>query len=66
MVTILSVTYSIRPATGRAGSGGRFVTNSPQSETDRRREMRKTAGYKEPLFVANPSSRSDFVFVTLN
>jgi hypothetical protein len=39
------------PASGVKGGNSseeKLATNSPQSETDRRREMRKRAGYRGP------------------
>jgi hypothetical protein len=42
-----------------------LATNSPQSETDPSREMRKTAGYRGLLFCGKFSLKQLFVSVTI-
>jgi hypothetical protein len=45
--------------------GEEFATNSPQSETERRREMKKTAGYRGLRFCGNQCLNSYFVSIVL-
>jgi hypothetical protein len=44
----------------------KLATNSPQSETEQRREMKKTAGLEDSYFVANQGLNGYFVSIALS